>query len=83
MEKYGEIKMSEETPKRGEAGEDGHVIKIGTVGLSAAIPLPEELLEKMGWNTGDEIDISTTENCFDWGEVQSIVLRNITKEKSE
>ena len=76
--------MSEETPKRGEAGDNGHVIKIGTAGYSTTIiPLPEELLEKMGWNTGDEIDISTTENCFDWGEVQSIVLRNLTKEKSE
>ena len=60
---------------------DGYIIKIGTAGLSTAIPLPDELLEKMGWNTGDEIDISITENWFDFGEVQSIILRNLTKER--
>ena len=25
-------------------------------------------------------DVDVTENCFDWGEVPSIVLRNLTKE---
>ena len=45
------------------------------------LDLPDELLEKMGWEPGDIIDISETENCFDWGEVKSLILRNLSKEK--
>ena len=81
MAKY---KMSEEQPKRGEPGKDGFVTTTQENELGALyITVPHKLLDKMGWNGADEIEISTTENCFDWGEVSSIVLRNLTKEEND
>ena len=44
------------------------------------VELPEELLKELEWKVGDEIEVSETENCFDWGEVKSLVLRNLSKE---
>jgi len=75
---------SEEQPKRGEPGKDGFVTTTQENELGALyITVPHKLLDKMGWNGADEIEISTTENCFDWGEVPSIVLRNLTKEETD
>ena len=45
------------------------------------VELPEELLKELEWKAGDEIEVSSTENCFDWGEVKSLILRNLSKEK--
>ena len=49
----------------------------------AIITLPDELVEKMDWNDGDIINVDVTDNCFDWGEVPSMVLRNLTKEGND
>jgi len=73
--------MSEEQPKRGEAGSKYTVDVEEADNGDTIINLPDELLEEMGWKEGDTIDVDVTENCFDWGEVPSIVLRNLTKEK--
>ena len=75
--------MSEEQPKKGEG--DGYIVdleKTGIFGADRAVTLPDELIKKMGWEGGDTIDIGITDNCFDWGEVPSMVLRNLTKEKN-
>ena len=45
------------------------------------LDLPDELLEKMGWEPGDIIGIEETMNCFDDGECQGLVLTNLSKEK--
>ena len=47
----------------------------------AIINLPDELMEQMGWKEGDNIGFEETMNCFDWGEVKSLILRNLSKEK--
>jgi len=64
------------TVKRGEA--EGIVVSLGT-----EISLPQSLLDKLGWKIGDKIDLTETEICFDWGEVDGLVMRNLTKEKAE
>ena len=72
------------TTKRGEPDKDSFVTTTQENELGALyITVPHKLLDKMGWNGADEIEISTTENCFDWGEVQSMVLRNLTKERND
>ena len=77
-------KCDEEQPKRGEPGKDGFVTTTQENELGALyITVPHILVEKMGWNGDDNIEVSTTENCFDWGEVSSIVLRNLTKEEND
>jgi len=79
----GGSKMSEEQPKRGEPGKDGFVTTTQENELGALyITVPHKLLDKMGWKGGDTIDVDVTDNCFDWGEVPSIVLRNLTKEEN-
>jgi len=77
--------MSEEQPKRGERFPgDGYVVVVEKADNGDAIVnLPDELLEEMGWKEGDTIDMGITDNCFDWGEVPSIVLRNLTKEETD
>jgi len=77
---YPDYKDTE--PKRGEG--DGYIVdleKTGIFGADRAITVPDELIKKMGWKGGDTIDVGITDNCFDWGEVPSITLRNLTKEK--
>ena len=72
------------TTKRGEPDKDSFVTTIQENELGALyITVPHKLLDKMDWNGADEIEISTIENCFDWGEVPSIVLRNLTKEEND
>ena len=72
------------TTKRGEPDKDSFVTTIQENELGALyITVPHILVEKMGWNGDDNIEVSRTENCFDWGEVQSIVLRNLTKEGND
>jgi len=46
------------------------------------IEIPEKLLSELEWKEGDEIEWDVTENCFDWGEVDSFILRNLTQEES-
>ncbi len=65
------------TAKKGEP--EGIVT---TLMVDDYVIIPPELIEKLGWEVGDEIDVSLIENCFEFGEVQSIILRNLTKEKT-
>ena len=73
-----------ETPKRGEVEEGGYVVELEEAPFGGAmIQLPQELLDKLGWWSGNTIDVTITENLLDFGEVDSIVLRNLTKEKND
>ena len=74
---------NEEQPKRGEAGSKYIVDVEKTDNGDAIITLPDELIKKMDWKAGDTIDVDVTENLFDWGEVPSMVLRNLTKERND
>jgi len=75
--------MSKE-PKRGEPDKDSFITTIQENELGALyITVPHILVEKMGWNGDDNIEVSIIESCFDWGEVLSIVLRNLTKEEND
>ena len=70
------------TTKRGEPDKDSFVTTIQENELGALyIIVPHVLVEKMSWKEGDTIDVDITDNCFDWGEVPSITLRNLTKEE--
>ena len=71
------------TEKRGEAATKYTVDVEKADNGDAIITLPDELVEKMDWNDGDIINVDVTENCFDWGEVPSMVLRNLTKERND
>ena len=74
--------MSEKQPKKGEG--DGYTVDVEKADNGdAIITLPDELVEKMDWKDGDIINVDVTENCFDWGEVPSMVLRNLTKERND
>ena len=71
------------TEKRGEAATKYTVDVEKADNGDAIITLPDELVEKMDWKDGDIINVDVTENCFDWGEVPSMVLRNLTKERND
>ena len=70
-------------PKKGEAATKYTVDVEKDDNGDTIITLPDELLEEMGWKEGDTIDVDITDNCFDWGEVSSIALRNLTKEETD
>jgi len=70
------------TPKRGEASVTWIARIIESADGELSINLPSSLIEQLEWKAGDRIEHDITENCFDWGEVTSIVLRNLTKEKN-
>jgi len=71
-------------PKRGEAEEGGYVVELEDAPFGGAmIQLPQELLDKLGWRSGNTIDVTITENLLDFGDVDSIVLRNLTKENND
>lgn len=46
------------------------------------INFPPSLIEQLDWRVGDRIEHDIIENYFDWGEVTSIILRNLTQEIS-
>ena len=76
------------TTDLGEPAKDGYTknfwgetIELKSFATGVFVELPEELLKKLKWKGGDEIEVSSTENCFDWGEVKSMILRNLSKEK--
>ena len=71
------------TEEKGE-GASEYVVDVEKIDNGdAIITLPDELVEKMDWNDGDIINVDVTDNCFDWGEVPSMVLRNLTKEEND
>jgi len=43
------------------------------------IRFPDELVEQLGWEIGDEIEWGETEICEEWGEHQGFTLSNVTK----
>lgn len=45
------------------------------------LEFPETLVDKLQWKKDDQIQWDIADNCFDWGEVPSFVLRNLTKEQ--
>jgi len=38
-----------------------------------------ELMAELGWEPGDEIEVSTAEICEGWGEHMGLTLANLTK----
>jgi hypothetical protein len=45
------------------------------------LPLPDRVLESLGWEEHDEVAIETTLDCYPSGEITSIILINLTKNK--
>ena len=43
------------------------------------VRLPDELMEQLGWEIGDEVEWGETEICEDWGEHKGFILSNLTK----
>ena len=43
------------------------------------IDLPQEIINKLGWKIGDEVEWEETEICEDWGEHAGITLGNLSK----
>lgn len=43
------------------------------------IMLSLELMAELGWEPGDEIEVSTAEICEGWGEHMGLTLANLTK----
>jgi len=76
------LKDAVEHWEKDDADETTYTVKVEEYANGGAlINLPDELLEQMGWKEGDDIEIEGITNCFDWGEVPSLILRNLTKEK--
>ena len=75
--------MYKEIVKRGEIEGNNYttIIEGGKSNEDAFITIPAEIMERLNWKDDDEIELSVIENLFDWGEVSSVVLRNLTKEK--
>lgn len=71
-------------PDKGQQEEGTYLAFINKDDLGEqVVDLPDELLEKMGWNPGDQIEVSLCENLFDWGEAPGLSLRNLTKERND
>ena len=43
------------------------------------IRLPDELMEQLGWEIGDDVEWGETEICDDWGGHKGFTLSNLTK----
>ena len=49
--------------------------------LDGYVILPDELVQKLGWEEGDELKFETTDVCEETFEHEGIVISNITKNK--
>jgi hypothetical protein len=47
------------------------------------VRLPDELLEQLGWEIGDELDWEENEICEDWGKHMGLTLSNLSKRKRD
>jgi len=47
------------------------------------IRLPDELIEQLGWEIGDDVEWEETEICEEWGEHKGFTLSNLTKNPRE
>lgn len=45
------------------------------------LPIPKEITDELEWELYDKIDVEETMMCETWGEIQGVVLRNLTKER--
>ena len=71
-------------PDKGQQEEGTYLAFVNKEDLGEhMLDLPDELLKKIGWEPGDQIEVSLCENCFDWGEAPGLSLRNLTKERDE
>jgi hypothetical protein len=71
-------------PAKGQQDEGTYLAFVNKDDLGEhSIDLPDELLEKMGWNPGDQIEVGICDNLFDWGEMPGLALRNLTKERND
>jgi|APSaa5957512535_1039671.scaffolds.fasta_scaffold110214_2 hypothetical protein len=73
------------TVNKGESEEGTRIVPLecNLVKGAAYVRVPGKLVKKLGWEDGDVIELSETENCFDWGEVDSVLLRNLSKEDED
>jgi antitoxin component of MazEF toxin-antitoxin module len=44
------------------------------------VRLPDELIEQLGWEIGDEVEWEETEICEEWGEHKGFTLTNRSKQ---
>ena len=44
------------------------------------VRLPDELIEQLGWEIGDEVEWEETEICEEWGEAKGFTLSNRSKQ---
>jgi len=70
-------------PKKGEKDLKGITVGIEIIDDEYCITLPDKFVKSLNWEEGDTVEWSETELCYDWGETQGFVLRNLTKETSE
>jgi len=47
------------------------------------VRLPDELIERLGWEIGDEVEWEETEIGEDWGEHRGVILSNLTRNPKE
>jgi len=86
----GEIKdsiMAKDEPSEQDIGPKQWVVKVEHLDATDpdrgvgehCIRFPDELMEQLGWEIGDEIKWGETENCKNWGEHKGFTLSNLTK----
>jgi len=74
--------MSEQ-PKRGEALTIYSTKVLEDADGELYIDLPDELVEKLNWKVGDQIEWDETEMLGDVFDDTGLTLRNLTQEKDE
>ena len=64
----------------GEQNNDRYVVKVQeTPDGELFVELPQELIDQLGWEVGDEVEWEESEICEDWGEHKGLVLSNKSK----
>jgi hypothetical protein len=86
----GEIEdniMSKDNPNEQDIPQKQWIVKIEHLDATdpdrgvgeLCIRFPDELMEQLGWEIGDEVEWGDTEICEDWGEHKGFTLSNLTK----
>ena len=64
----------------GEQNNDRYVVKVQeTPDGELFVELPQELIDQLGWEVGDEVKWEEPEVCEDWGERKGLILSNKSK----
>jgi hypothetical protein len=64
----------------GEQNNDRYVVKVQeTPDGELFVELPQELIDQLGWEVGDEVKWEESEICEDWGEHKGFTLSNKSK----